>query len=130
MEQQNVMPEGSEKAEESLKIHLNEVLKGRFLRATEYQTVQVLLLYWDESDDAGFQTEAYDMGRVFEHGFRYTVNYFAIPTASPQLLLSHRITELLIGNRDSHTLLIIHYGGHADEDRLGPESCRQAVWTS
>jgi hypothetical protein len=129
MDQQSFKPHVDPNLEAALKVQLNQAFEGRFQRLTEYQSVQVLLLYWEKSDDAGFKTEADAIGRVFEDEFRYTVNYFSIPTVSCQLRLTQRITEFLIDNRDSHTLLIIHYGGHADEDR-GQDSRRQAVWTS
>jgi hypothetical protein len=96
MDQQSFKPHVDPNLEAALKVQLNQAFEGRFQRLTEYQSVQVLLLYWEKSDDAGFKTEADAIGRVFEDEFRYTVNYFSIPTVSCQLRLTQRITEFLI----------------------------------
>jgi hypothetical protein len=49
--------------EAALKVQLNQAFEGRFQRQTEYQSVQVLLLYWEE------QAQCSALGVAFPAGF-------------------------------------------------------------
>ena len=113
-----------------MKDRLNKALEGRFDRTLKYTSVQVLVLYWEESDDPGFEMEAKDVGHLFEREFFYVVEYYPIPKISSQLMLNRKITDFLIAHNNPDKLLIIHYGGHADEDRGGKDQYRRAVWAS
>lgn len=81
----------------------------------------VLLLYWKDDNDDGFNAEADALDDLFVTHFNYpraNVERFEIPLeGNLQLTLERRI----MGHE---SLLIIHYGGHGDADAED----KQFVW--
>ena len=120
-----------EESEEVLKERLNERLKRTSI--AQYDYVKVLLLFWAGStkENLEFRDEGRRLGKFFSEEFDFSVEEFPIPFAFSQLALQSRITDEVIAAstvaqaRGEPSLLIIHYGGHGDEDE-DPE--RRAVW--
>jgi hypothetical protein len=106
---------------------LNAVLSNYYKTRTEYNSVTVLVIYWQDCSTNGFKEEGAKIGCLFSADFSYNVEYFEIPSIDSQLALDVRLNELLIANRRDDTLLIIHYGGHGDDD---DECKRQSVWAA
>jgi transposase len=106
---------------------LNAILSKYYKTRTDYDSVTVLVIYWKECSTNGFKDEGAKIGRLFSGDFRYNVEYFEIPSTDCQLALDVRLNELLMANRQGDTLLIIHYGGHGDDD---DEHKRQSVWAA
>jgi hypothetical protein len=106
---------------------LNAMLSKYYKTRSEYSRVTVLVIYWQECSTNGFKEEGRKVGSLFSTDFRYDVEYFEIPSSGSQLALDVRLNELLVANQGDDTLLIIHYGGHGDED---DERKRQSVWAS
>jgi ribulose bisphosphate carboxylase small subunit len=104
---------------------LNAVLSKYYKTRTEYNSVTVLVIYWQECSTSGFKEEGAKIGCLFSADFSYNVEYFEIPSIDSQLALD--VNKLLIENRRDDTLLIIHYGGHGDDD---DEHKRQSVWAA
>ena len=121
---------------EKLKNHFNKSLKGLSQKQlNDYTTIRVLLLYWDceEVDDrnkATFKSEAYGLESYFRSQLNYNaVEHFPIPTSDSQLSLSNKIGQTLISANDPSSLLIIHYGGHGDED-IANGGLQRSVWSA
>jgi hypothetical protein len=122
----------------NLKSDLNQRLQleeGSSARG-HYSSVICRLIYWKDAD-AGFHSEAQDLGRFFLHDMRYDVDYFAIPSASSFLKMLSFISDCLCAVNEQSAkskgpvLLILHYGGHgdADDDRHEGEEER-SVWAA
>jgi len=110
-----------------LKEQLNKSLEDRFKRSTDYDAVSVLVIYWKDAPDKGYEAEATQIGGFFGAEFGYSVEYYDIPSADSELELDLRINTFLRDNRKVETLLIIHYGGHGNADNKRGQS-RQSVW--
>lgn len=106
---------------------LNAPLSKYFKTRTDYNSVTVLVIYWQECSTNGFKEEGAKIGHLFSVEFNYNVEYFEIPSINSQFALDVRLNELLIANRRDDALLIIHYGGHGDDD---DEHKRQSVWAA
>ena len=108
---------------------LDLALKRRTLEyKNQYESVSVLVLYWEKSDNPGFEKEARDVGNLFDQRCGYTVRYFPIPSVQSHLCLDEELTDFLKEyGRGKNRLIIIHYGGHGDEDVSGG---KQAVWAA
>lgn len=119
-----------EENEEVLREHINEQLQRP--STAEYGYIKVLLLFWAGStpEHVSFQEEGRRLGKFFSDKFNFPVAEFAIPSVLPQLQLTERITsEIVVASKEVQarrdpSLLIIHYGGHGDED----DEERRAVW--
>lgn len=111
------------------KERLNNALKGQYPQPRhEYDKVFVHLIYWEESDDPGFEKEAQELQALFE-GFNYHVDHFKIPSLRSQLSLAGDIVNFCLKVEENRCLGIIHYGGHADKDDNRGQKQR-AVWTA
>lgn len=117
--------------EECLKEELNEHLKGEFQPFDEYQSVWALLLWWEDGDLPGFKTEAEDVKELFTKSFNFSVETYSIPSKQAQLSLEAKIIHFILEHGSGGSLLIIHYGGHGDEDNdRMRERERQSVWAA
>jgi hypothetical protein len=90
----------------------------------EYNRVTVLVIYWRKSEEK-FKEEGRQVGAFFDSKFNYNVEYFEIPNEDPELALDGRLNDLLLENKQDNCLLIIHYGGHGDDD---DSQKRQLAW--
>jgi hypothetical protein len=117
--------------DENFRDELNEHLKGDFHPKDEYHSVNVLLIWWEDSDLPGFKSEAQDLEKVFSECFGFSVQHYSIPSKQSQLSLERKIINVILDHCSKGSLLIIHYGGHGDEDddrTLKQE--RQSVWAA
>ena len=92
-----------------------------------YESISVLILYWEESDDQGFEKEARDVGNLFHRRCCYKVEYYAIPSKKSQMQLDERLNRFNKDYEGPDRLIIIHYGGHGDQDVNGG---KLAVWAA
>ena len=107
---------------------LNTALKPEGWQSNnKYKSVSVLVIYWEDSDNEGFRREGHQIGNLFEQKLHYNVYYFSIPTKNSHMKLDERINEFLRDYGDPNQLMIIHYGGHGDED---VSAGRLAVWAA
>jgi hypothetical protein len=107
------------------------------LRPRRYSKVKALLFYWKDGL-AGFQKEATELGRLFGEEFHYEMEVFPIPSSQCYLHVNNIITGSLLSittpstkNERVHSLLIIYYSGHGDENsnrRMGEE--KRSVWAA
>ena len=111
---------------------LDQQLKQAFIGGRqEYKFVHVLLVYWQDGDNPGFEIEATQVGELFKEVFHFSVRKFAIPSVSSELALEVEIGSWLLQNGTQDSLLIIYYGGHGDEDYdRSREWDRQGVWAA
>ncbi|EPE31318.1 Protein kinase-like (PK-like) [Glarea lozoyensis ATCC 20868] len=111
--------------EDTTKHNANAAL-SRFFKTNraEYDTGTVLVVYWEECEEE-FKEEGQQVGAFFSNKFNYNVEYFEIPREDPELALDSRLNELLLKNKKNDCLLIIHYGGHGDDDDAQK---RQLAW--
>ena len=93
----------------------------------EYESVSVLVLYWQESDNPGFEKEGHDVGNFFDQRCCYTVEYFPIPSKDSYMWLDDKLNDFWKNYGGKNRLIIIHYGGHGDEDISGG---KKAVWAA
>ena len=108
---------------------INQALKDF---TTQVSIIRVLLIYWDvESqnfhNNLTFKDEAYRVHSFFQQKFQYNVEHFAIPVERSYLALSTKISQILLELDGTHSLLVLHYGGHGDADNIDGE--RRAVWS-
>lgn len=115
---------------ESPKTRLNQALRVQSWRTrNDYKAVAVLIIYWQDSDDVGFENEARSLGNLFADDFHYEVEYFMIPSLAPYLSLDNKISSFLTKHGQRDCLAIIHYGGHGDPD--DEDDCEKlAVWAA
>src|SRR4051794_30002072 len=99
-----------------LKDELNKSLEGRFKRTTEYEFVAVLVIYWKDCREKGYKNEARAVEQLFSEDFEYSVEYYEIPAVDSELELDAKMNSYLREHRKAETLLIIHYGGHGNDD--------------
>lgn len=117
--------------EENLQETLNECLKGELHAIDNYESVWVLVLWWEDGDYPGFKTEAKEMVELFTTSFNFSVEQFPIPSKRSQLALDGRVSQFLLDHAAEGSLLIIHYGGHGDEDNdRARQRERQSVWAA
>ncbi|KAF8538965.1 hypothetical protein BDD12DRAFT_805711 [Trichophaea hybrida] len=104
-------------ADLDVKAGLTQQLEGRFpVSRYDYDGVFVLVIYWEESDHVGFETEARQVHDLFVNDFRYHVQLLAIPAVKSHSYVELQIIDLLHKNDHSSHLLIVYYGGHGDRD--------------
>lgn len=109
--------------------------KLRVPRYDIYEIVHVLLIYWRDGHE-GYRMEGQRLREYLEHELGYIdVEEYPIPAEDSYLALDGYIggsilkINQLVAKKQSSALLIIHYGGHGDEDddkSLGQE--RRSVW--
>ena len=101
---------------EIFKVWANEAFNGAFPKTTSprYTSAYALLLYWSE-DDLGVATEAACLQRVFEDEYNFETNTYLIPSIDSEQLLVQRIFEFRKKHAAPENLLIIYYGGHAEQ---------------
>ena len=111
---------------------LHQELKDAFVNGRhDYNSVHVLLVYWEQSDNAGFQTEAQQIGEVFDAVFQFSIQEFKIPSKASELALEVEVGRWILQYGGFDTLLIVYYGGHGDEDfDISREWDRQGVWAA
>ena len=111
-----------------LKCRLNERLRPNFGVTNDYDSVNVLAIYWEDTDQ-DFRGEAYKVKDFFGQTMHYNVTEFAIPTQNSQAALTTELNRFLLPQRTSRALYIIHYGGHGDRDyNSAQDRRRQSVW--
>ena len=115
--------------EEDLEVTLNEQLTGKVRSSNEYNSVWVLVIWWEDGDYPGFETEAGEVKRIFTDEYNFRVETFAIPSKKSQVALDHRIGQFILENDAERALLVVHYGGHGDEDDARYRE-RQSVWAA
>lgn len=117
--------------DDALTEELKEQLKDGFRSFDEYHSVCVLLLWWEDGDSPGFKLEAEALQELFLKSFYFFTETYSIPSEKAQLSLDQRINNLILQHSSDGSLLIIHYGGHGDEDddRTSNRE-RQSVWAA
>jgi Caspase domain len=71
-------------------------------------------LYWAD-DDLGVASEAIDLKRVFEEQYNFETDTYLIPSVDAEQLLMQRIFEFRKEHATPENLLIVYYGGHAEQ---------------
>jgi hypothetical protein len=101
---------------EIFKVWANEAFNGAFPKtiSPRYTSAYALLLYWSE-DDLGVATEATCLQRVFEDQYNFETDTYLIPSSDSEQLLVQRIFEFRKKHAAPENLLIIYYGGHAEQ---------------
>ena len=101
-----------------------------------YSYAKVLILYWQDGHE-DFRKEGQELGQMFRDSFQYAVEEFAIPTSQSYLQLHNFVTQSMLHvtksaeEKGGAPLLIIHYGGHGDQDddvSKGEE--KRSVWAA
>ncbi|KAL2054233.1 hypothetical protein ABVK25_005374 [Lepraria finkii] len=115
---------------ESLMKRLDDQLQLGIRHRNSYSAAAVLTLYW-EAADKGYQKEATDVVNFFQGRLNYEVEIFPIPSEKSQKALSDRISKFIDHHDEVERLLVVHYGGHGDEnaDRDKDEE-RRSVWAA
>jgi hypothetical protein len=87
-----------------------------------YDSVSVLCIYW-ESVQVGFRREAEEVTKLFSKDCNFKTQEYAIPLECSHFNLDKRINKFIEDEnyQDPRTLLIIHYGGHADPNTHPPD---------
>lgn len=89
-----------------------EVQRYEPRRKQRYSTVNVLLLYWKDSDIPATRKEALELGALFRDHFKYFVLPYEIPSENSQQSLNFQVAEFLKQFAASDNLILVHYGGH------------------
>jgi len=117
-----------------LQILLNELLKRP--RYDTYEVVRFLGLFWEDGHPS-YREESRALGDYFKRTFGYTDGEeFPIPSQESHEALAACVAQFILNmNRqvkDQRSgLLIIHYGGHGDEDGNEAEGQEQrSVWAA
>jgi hypothetical protein len=72
------------------------------------------LLYWSE-DDLGVAFEATSLKCVLEDQYNFQTDTYLIPSVDAEQLLVQRIFEFRKEHTAPENLLIVYYGGHAEQ---------------
>jgi hypothetical protein len=72
------------------------------------------MLYWAE-DDLGVASEAARLQRVFEDQYNFETDVYIIPACDAEELLVQRIFRFKKECAAPDHLLIVYYGGHAEQ---------------
>lgn len=93
---------------------LSRSLQRGFRHSGEYESVNVLLVYW-EDDDLGCLEEINAFKSLFVHGWHYDVHMVSIPTERSQAALQSDLSQfVLLYGSTVQSLLVIYYAGHGD----------------
>ena len=111
---------------------LNRKLEAAFSRLYhDYDCVQVCTIYWEDSDNEEFKTEAEEFQKFVEEELEYPVQIVTIPTEWSQRRLDEAVNSLLAKLQGESNLLVIHYGGHGDpNDDKKKNQERKSVWAA
>ena len=101
----------SQGQEELLEGLSTEVHRFRPRRIQRYRSVNVLLLFWENSDLPS-KEEAQDLGNTFQNYFNFFVHLYEIPSQDSQRKLNRYIANFLCLYGDLENLVLVHYGGH------------------
>lgn len=113
--------------EAALASELNSSFQNGLLPATEYNTVQVLLIHWIESDDSAIAGEIQKLQDFFHKTLNFSVLPIPIPSQKSQAALQRSITDVIFAcEKSRESLLIVYYGGHGNAN---PE-LRRATWAA
>lgn len=100
----------------------DRILGGPF--RSRYANASVLMVRWQDDEDAGAQNALSDLAKTFHENYHYTVHVKVIPTSteesrSPWLWLSQAVTDFIADHNQRDCLRIFHYTGHSylDSDR-------------
>lgn len=96
-------------------------------RIQRYASVNVLLLYWIESD-LKRDGELDQLQQMFGHVFNYSVHRFPIPSERPQARLNSYIARFLEAHAEKDDLVILYYGGHGGPTRDSRIPCEWAAY--
>ena len=105
---------------------LSQSLRSGFSHSGEYDSVNVLLVYW-EDDDLGCFEEIKAVKSFFEDAWHYDVHILPIPAERSQAALQSDLSQfVLLYGSTVQSLLVIYYAGHGDPslDR------KRAVWAA
>ncbi|KAL9610414.1 MAG: hypothetical protein Q9167_004869 [Letrouitia subvulpina] len=105
---------------------LNQSLRSGFLHSGEYESVNVLLMHW-EDDDLGCLEELNMVKSFFEDSWHYNVHILSIPSERSQAALQSDLSQfILLYGSTVQSLLVIYYAGHGDPslDR------KRAIWAA
>jgi hypothetical protein len=82
-----------------------------------YKAAHVLLLYWNDGNDA-FYKQLHNLGLRFESLYGYEVEEWPIDSEEPYRKLNRKLFQFL-EHDNQDTLLILYYGGHGtiNQDR-------------
>ena len=72
------------------------------------------MLYWAD-DDLGVASEATSLKRVFEEQYNFAADTYLIPSIDAEQLLVQRIFEFKKEHAAPENLLVVYYGGHAEQ---------------
>ncbi len=114
---------------------LNQKLQSS-ARSRAYSYAKVLILYWQDGHE-DFRKEGQELGQMLKELFQYAVEEFAIPTSQSYLQLHNFVTQSMLHvtksaeEKRGAPLLIIHYGGHGDQndDKIKGEE-KRSVWAA
>ena len=105
---------------------LSQSLQSGFPHSGEYDSINVLLVYW-ENDDMGCSEEITAVRSFFEESWRYKVHILPIPAERSQAALQSDLSQfVLLYGATARSLLIIYYGGHGDPS---PDR-KRAIWAA
>lgn len=104
--------------------------------SSAYRAVKVIILYWREGV-TGFREEGQALRELFETSFGYDVEEFPIPSDESYLSLHNFVTKSLLNviktakEKSGLPLLIIHYGGHGDQNNNQAKGDKKrSVWAA
>lgn len=105
---------------------LSQSLRSGFLHSSEYDCVNVLLVYW-EDDDLGCLEEINAVKSFFEDALHYDVLILPIPSERSQAALQSDLSQfVLLYGSTVQSLLVIYYAGHGDPS---PDQ-KRAIWAA
>ena len=116
---------------DSLVTQFNRELAAYLFRPFhDYDSIVVLLIHWEQSDDPGFKEETEKLKDFFEIELGYDVKVYPIPSQKSYWCLDYEFNTIL-RHLEPSTLLIVHYGGHGDPDNNKDKGQdRGSVWAA
>ena len=109
---------------------LDQELQIGIKHRNRYFGAAVLALYWEAAEE-GYRKEATDVADFFREKLHYNAETFPIPSDNSHKALSNCINNFIVCHDAEEKLLLIHYGGHGDEnaDRDNDDE-RRSVWAA
>jgi hypothetical protein len=116
---------------------LNDNLDAHFSRnrTNDYDYIACLIIYWERADP-GYKQEALNVQSFFTSKLNYPATLYEIPLMQDKrshLAVDKEINRFMESLEGKHSLAIIHYGGHGDEDVTQDEDLREprmSVWAA
>ncbi|KAI1135032.1 hypothetical protein F5Y05DRAFT_190187 [Hypoxylon sp. FL0543] len=96
-------------------------------RHITYSEVHVLMITWQENNNASMHKEISRLRNIFEDGFAYTIHDLEIPLSKSDLTMRSKIDHFILNYGHEDNLLIVYYAGHA---RPGVYSGEPPIWYS